>query len=154
MLPGPSVLVVHLHPLAVMRGDTASLPALPVSVPMASVAPVAVSLLSLVALHIAQRCAAEAVLHVGLCELAHLSALWTKGFLMVMVAIVVGSTPAVLNVLSPVLLVQRQLTRLGLVGVVVAVVLRVYHQWSVQVGFHVSTSFPWVSHLSQGHNIC
>lgn len=71
---------------------------------------------------------------------------------MVMV-IVVSSTVAVVNVLAPVLLVQRQLTRLRLVGVVISVILWVHHQWPVQVGFHITASFPWVRCLSQGSGV-
>lgn len=68
---------------------------------------------------------------------------------MMVVVVVVGGSAVVVNVLVPVLLVQRQLTRLGLIGVVVAVVLWIDHEWPVQVGLHVTTSFPWVGHLSE-----
>lgn len=108
--------------------NAASLPSFPVPVPVAPVAPVAVPLLHLLALHIAQRCAAEAVFHVGLCWLACSSTVWPNGFLMmVVVVVIVGGSAVVVDVLAPVLLVQRQLTWLGFVGVVVAVVLRVNH---------------------------
>lgn len=155
VLPGPPVFVVPLSPLALVGRHAASLPAFPVPVPVAPVAPVAVPLLSLLTLHVAQRRAAEAALHAGLCWLACLSIVWSNSFLMMMVvvAIVVGGSAVVVDVLAPVLLVQRQLTRLGLVGVVVAVVLRVDHQRPVQVGLHITTSFPWVGHLGRGNRV-
>lgn len=154
MLPGPPVLVVPLSSLALVGRHAAGLPALSVSVPVAPVAPVVVPLLPLLALDVAQGRAAEAALHAGLRRLARLSAAWPRGFLvMVVVVIVVGGSAAVVDVLAPVLLVQRQLARLGLVGVVVAVVLRVDHQWPVQVGLHITTSFPWVGHLGWGNRV-
>lgn len=64
------------------------------------------------------------------------------------VVIAVGGAAAVIYVLAPVLLVKWQFSRLGLVGVIIAVVLWVHHQRPVQVGFHVTTSFPWVRRLS------
>lgn len=152
VLPGPPVLVVPLSPLAVVGGGAASLPAFPVPVPVAPMAPVAVPLLRLPALHVAQRRAAHAALHAGLRQLARLAGVGPDGFLMliVVVAVVVGGAAAVVDVLATVLLVQRQLARLGLVGVVVAVVLRVHHKRTVQVGLHIAASFLWVRHLSQG----
>ncbi len=151
VLPRSPVFVVPLSPLALVGRHAASLPAFPVPVPVAPVAPVAVPLLPQLTLHIAQRCAAEATFHTGLCWKACLSTVRSSRFLMMMmvVAIVVGGSAVVVDILAPVLLVQRQLTRLGLVGVVVAVVLRVDHQWPVQVGLHITTSFPRVGHLGR-----
>lgn len=154
VLPGPSMFVVPLSPLTLVGRQAASLPAFPVLVPVAPVAPVAVPLLSLLALHIAQRCVAEATFQAGLRRLACVSTVRPNDFLMVvMVMIIVGSSAVVVDVLTPVLLVQRQFTRLGLVGVVVAVVLRVDHQRPVQVGLHITTSFPWVGHLGRGNSV-
>lgn len=116
-------------------------------------APVAVPVLALlelyISLHVAQRRAAEAVLHAGFHGQACLCTVWPVGFLMemVVVVIVVGSSAGVVDVLASVHLVQRQLSRLGLVGVVVAVVLWVDYQWPIQVGLHITTAFPWVGHL-------
>lgn len=145
VLPGPPVFVVPIYPLAMVGRHAVSLPAFPVPV---SVAPVAVPPLPELALRVAQRRAAEAALHAGIRRLARPSIVRPSGFLMMGVVVIVVCGPAVvIDVLAPVLLVQRQLTRLGLVGVVVAVVLRVDHQRPVQVGLHVATWFPWVGHL-------
>ena len=107
-------------PASLRWGDTlrASLPS-PVPVPVAPVAPVAVPLLPLLArhtaLHVPQRRAAEPVLHAGLCRLPGVPTVWPSSFLMVMavVVVVVGGSAVVVDVLVPVLLLQRQLTRLG-----------------------------------------
>lgn len=150
VLPGPPVLVVPLPRLTTAGRHAASLQAFPGPVPVASVTPVAVPVLALLALHVAQRGAAEAVLHAGLRRLTRLPALRPNGPLMTVVVVIVGGAAVVVDVLAPVLLVQRQLTRLGLVGVVVAVVLRVDNQRPIQVGLHVTTSFPGVGHLGWG----
>lgn len=155
VLSGPPLLAVLLCALT-MRGIAVSLPVLLVSVPMAPVAPMAVHLLILAVLHAPpQRRAAETVLHVSLRRLRHISRFRGRDFLTVAVVIVavVSGTAAVVNVLAPILLLQRQLTRLGLVGVVVSIVLGVHHQGPVQVGFHVATSFPWIRHLSRGNMV-
>lgn len=88
---------------------------------------------------------------VGFHKLACIYSARVSGFLMAMVVVVtvVSSTPAVINILASILLIQRQLSRLGLVGVVVSIVLWVYYQRSVQVCFHVATCFPWERHLGE-----
>lgn len=153
VLPGLPVFVVPLSGLAVVGGHAASLPALPVPVPVAPVAPVAVPLLPLLGLHVAQRRAAEAVLQTGLGRLARPSAVRSDCFLMMVVAVIVGGSVVVVHVLAPVLLVERQLTWLGLVGVVVAVVLRVDHQRTIKVCLHITASFPGIRHLSRGNKV-
>lgn len=151
VLPGPAVLVVALRPGAPVGGRAAGIPAFPVLVPVAPVVPVDVPLLALLALHVAQRRAAEAPLDASLRRPAGLPAVRRVGSpLMVVVVVVVSGPEAVVHVLTPVLLVQGQLARLGLVGVVVAVVLGVDHQRAVQVGLHISTWFPRVGHLRRG----
>lgn len=153
VLPGLPVFVVPLPGLAVVGGHAASLPALSVPVPVAPVAPVAVPLLPLLALHVAQRRAAEAVLHTGLGRLTRPSAVWSDCFLMVVVVVIVGGSAVVVDVLAPVLLVERQLTWPVLVGVVVAVVLRVDHQRPIKVRLHITASFPGIGHLSRGDRV-
>lgn len=88
------------------------------------------------------------MLHASLHVQARISTVWPVGFLMVMVVVVVvGSSAEVIHVLASVLMVQRQLSRLGLVCVVVAVVLGVDHQRPIQVGLYITTGFPWIGHL-------
>ena len=72
---------------------------------------------------------------------------------MAVVVVVVGHSAVVVDILVPVLLVQWELTGLGLVGVVVAVVLWVDHQRSVQVCLHITTSLSWVGHLREGNRV-
>lgn len=79
------------------------------------------------------------------------SIVWPTGFLLMVV--IVGGSAVVVHVLVVVLLVQRQLTRLGLVGVVVAVVLRVDHKRTIKVGLYIAASFPWVGHLGRGNRV-
>lgn len=146
-LPGspaaPPVLVVPIAHLTVAGRDAASPP---VPVPMGPVTPVAVPLFPMLTFHVAQGHAAQAALHVGLCLLARLLTLRDYVSLVVMVVAVVdvGGAAVVVHVLPSVLLVQGQLPRLGLIGVVVAIVLRIDDQRTVQVGLHVPTSFAWV----------
>ncbi len=107
VLPGPPVFIAPLTSLVMARRDTVSLPAVSVPVPVASVTPVAVPVLSLLALHVAQRCAAEAVLQAGLRWLACLSTIRPNSFLMMVVVVVkVRSSAVVVNVLALVFQVQ------------------------------------------------
>lgn len=114
-----------------------SLPALSVPVPVAPMTAVAVLLFISLSIHVSfnvtQRCAAETTPHVGFNKLACIHTARVSGFLMVMVVVVAvaSCTTAVVNILPSILLIQWHLTRLGLVGVVVAIVLWVYYQGSV-----------------------
>lgn len=72
---------------------------------------------------------------------------------MMVMVVIVGGSAVVVHVLAVVLLVQRQLARLGLVGVVVAVILRVDHQWPIQVGLHIAACFPWVGDLGRDNRV-
>ena len=154
VLPCPPGLIGALSTVAVVGGGAASLSALPVPVTVA-VAPVGVSLRNL-GIHVAQRCAAEAVLNVAFHLLPSpfivrpaISLVVVVVVMVVMMVVVVrvAGPSVVVGVLTAVLLLQRQLPRLGPVSVVVAVVLRVYHQRPIQVGLHVAVSFPWVGNL-------
>ena len=145
VLPCPPGLIGALSTVAVVGGGAASLSALPVPVTVA-VAPVGVSLRNL-GIHVAQRCAAEAVLNVAFHLLPSPFIVRPAISLVVVVVVRVAGPSVVVGVLTAVLLLQRQLPRLGPVSVVVAVVLRVYHQRPIQVGLHVAVSFPWVGNL-------
>lgn len=147
VLPGLPVLIVALSTLTVEVGrHTVSLPALPVPVAMA-VTPAAMPLWHLLALQDSQRCAAEAMLHTGFPQLARPPTVWPTDCLMTVVVVRVGGSAVMLQVLAAILLIQRQLTRLCFVGVVVTVVLRVDNKGTIQVGLHITTSFSWVRHL-------